>query len=334
MTNADVPMDEAGQRGADAPPRIAAAGRTRESEIDPFVRGLDNTFVAILVLVSIWTASICLLAANSRVNFLAEVEQELKALESRLAAGVAIESPTTVPSSGPSRDRDQQMVLYRIELLDTIRVLRSAEAAGDGLLYMDARLNYLTRGEKRPGSEANGWSGGAVYRSFTRQVFDPELMPTDGLLVILICATSSLGALVAGMRSKQLTSMRDLSLGLASGFIVFLAVKGGKFLFLSPTVAGNVPLNPFGIAFVGVLVGLYVERAYAFLNRLLERFERTVFSEDERAAPSANAPKPQGRIAGASPGGAPRTTVAESERTPAEPAVAEQEVPADVKPRQ
>ena len=65
---------------------------------------------------------------------------------------------------------------------------------------------------------------------------------------------------------------RSLSLGLASGFVVYLAIKGGKHLFLLQTSGEIVAFNPYGSAFAGLLSGLFTERAHEFLSMLMDDF--------------------------------------------------------------
>ncbi len=73
-----------------------------------------------------------------------------------------------------------------------------------------------------------------------------------------------------------------LGLGAAAGFVVFLALKGGKFLFVVEFADGNTPINPFASAFAGILTGLFTERAYQFLSRLIQRAEDEFFGKDRQ----------------------------------------------------
>ncbi len=98
----------------------------------------------------------------------------------------------------------------------------------------------------------------------------PSWLSTDYLLAIAIMSAAALGAIVVGLRSKAPTSIRDVGLGLASGFICFLAIKGGKHLFVLELGAEPISFNPYGAAFAGVLVGLFSERAYRLLSALVD----------------------------------------------------------------
>ena len=97
---------------------------------------------------------------------------------------------------------------------------------------------------------------------------------SDYLLALAIMACSALGALVSGLRTKEPTSVRDLTLGIASGFVCYFAIKGGKTVFLLGSHADLIPINPYGSAFAGLLVGLFSERVYELLNILVQDLEK------------------------------------------------------------
>ena len=86
----------------------------------------------------------------------------------------------------------------------------------------------------------------------------------------------AIGALVSGMRRNQRVTLRNVSLGLSAGFIVYLAVKGGKYVFLLQSLGEEVPFNPYSTAFVGLLAGLFLERAHQFLTSLVDQAIRRV----------------------------------------------------------
>ena len=67
-------------------------------------------------------------------------------------------------------------------------------------------------------------------------------------------------------------TLRALSLGLASGFVVYLAIKGGKHVFLLQTQGELVAFNPYGSAFAGLLAGLFTERAHQVLSTIVDDF--------------------------------------------------------------
>jgi hypothetical protein len=103
---------------------------------------------------------------------------------------------------------------------------------------------------------------------FWDRVFQPSTLSSDFLLALAIMACGVMGALVAGMRSRERTSLRDFSRGMSSGFICYLGIKGGKYLFLLHAAGEAVGFNPYGSAFAGLLVGLFSQKAFETLEIL------------------------------------------------------------------
>ena len=90
------------------------------------------------------------------------------------------------------------------------------------------------------------------------------------LLAIGTISAAGIGAVSAELRRRETADLSKLAVGLASGFIAFLAIKGGRFLLVAPGQYGNIELNPYGMLLVGVLVGLFSDRAYAFTSSLID----------------------------------------------------------------
>ncbi len=96
-------------------------------------------------------------------------------------------------------------------------------------------------------------------------------LSSETLLALIVIFCGGIGALIGGLRSEQgYATLRPLMLGVASGFVAYLAIKGGKFVFVLHLPDGSLPENPYGVAFAGILVGLFTETAYDLLRHLVE----------------------------------------------------------------
>lgn len=93
---------------------------------------------------------------------------------------------------------------------------------------------------------------------------------TEMLLAITVMCCTATGAMIAGFRGGSHVTSRSILIGVASGFVVYLGVKGGRFLFLLETGQNTILINPFGTAFVGVLVGLFSDMAYGAIKDVFE----------------------------------------------------------------
>ena len=90
------------------------------------------------------------------------------------------------------------------------------------------------------------------------------------LFAISILCSATIGSLIAGVREHGRVPIRNIFLGFAAGFIAFLAIKGGKFLFVITAFGATAPLNPYGGAFAGLLAGMFTNRAYELLSIMVD----------------------------------------------------------------
>ncbi|WP_147452155.1 hypothetical protein [Corallococcus sp. CA041A] len=100
----------------------------------------------------------------------------------------------------------------------------------------------------------------------------------DFLLATIIASCTLIGSIIAVMRESQRAYIppKQLALALASGFVAFLALRGGRSVFMLD-LAGEVPnFNPYSMAFSGLLVGLFTKRAYALMALLVDQLEARV----------------------------------------------------------
>jgi len=95
--------------------------------------------------------------------------------------------------------------------------------------------------------------------SSTRKSLEFDTRSKDELYFHLVLLSAAIGSLVSGMRSAGFTTIRDLILGLGTGFAVYLILRSGNFVFL--TGPSNIDiLNPYSAAAIGMIAGLFSER--------------------------------------------------------------------------
>lgn len=93
---------------------------------------------------------------------------------------------------------------------------------------------------------------------------------SEALLAIVVVFAGAVGAMISSLKQGAFLTLRSFVLGLASGFIVLLLLKGGKNVFLFQIPGHVVPFNPYGVAFAGLLAGLFTERAHQLLSWLVD----------------------------------------------------------------
>ena len=108
---------------------------------------------------------------------------------------------------------------------------------------------------------------------------------SDFLLALTVIMCALIGSIVSALRAGT-TEFRPqaVALGLASGFIAFVSLRGGRAVFMLE-MAGETPaFNPYSMAFVGLLVGLFSTKAYALLSILVDDLHHRVSAAFEHEA--------------------------------------------------
>ena len=99
----------------------------------------------------------------------------------------------------------------------------------------------------------------------------PRYMASDLLLSLVVIMSGAVGAVVAALRATRALSLADLGFGVAAGFITLLAIRGGKNVFMVSNEDVSFYLNPYSSAFVGLLAGLFTDKAYELLRKFVEK---------------------------------------------------------------
>ena len=99
----------------------------------------------------------------------------------------------------------------------------------------------------------------------------------DYLIAYIIISCSILGSLIFNFRSQRSISLKNLALGIGTGFITFLAIKGGKSVFLLEFYQTDpVPLNPYSTAFAAILAGLFTDKLFNLLTVFVDQFSNKI----------------------------------------------------------
>jgi hypothetical protein len=105
---------------------------------------------------------------------------------------------------------------------------------------------------------------------------------TDYLLALALIACGLFGAVVSELRANaKIYNSRQALLGLAAGFIALVMIKGGRAIFLIEHRAALSDFNPYSSGLVALLAGLYSEKAYRLLTRLVQLVTAHIVAESK-----------------------------------------------------
>lgn len=232
----------------------------------------------------------------SRESFSTSVESKLSALDEDLAnIAINISMPLNA-STAPTLSEEN--LNSRTEAIESKRYFekikdRASTLINTGVDAQEDSLKAITReyqgalndifaqeisGSNIPASE-QGFFSAALAAIYT--------MRSDHLLALAIVTSSALGAMIFGLRNGLNMSIRTITSGLATGFVVYLALKGGQHLFLITSPEVRIPANPFSSAFAGLLAGLFSDKAYRMLTLIVDNLASKVESSNASPAPQA-----------------------------------------------
>ncbi len=312
------------QNGDDNKPDMPEAGQSSRpvtSVKQVAVRRLsawaDSALAFLLITVSIYFASISIAEYGMRNTAVANLQRDVLELNMRLADMAKVQPAAAAPlpvAAGGGENGGVPMLTVaatktaaenttiQLEKLQFVlgmtravemrgRIVRPDTISDDRCFVRVITLHSLQMhgtGDFDERWSCQDWAEAGIQGTLWQPSFIAEA-GLDMLLIFTLLACGALGSMLAGLWVQHFTSLRDFSLGLGAGFIVFLATKGGKFLFTLPAQGEVVALNPYGMAFSALLVGLYLNRAYEFLGHLVDRFTSSTLNRADGKA-GQNAP--------------------------------------------
>lgn len=246
---------------------------------------------SLLLVVVAFTAVFAIAEIAARESVLSMLSGQISSLKSEFveqnrngSAAAATTATFAMPTSSAAADRvvpiridrateERASMLFEIKSLERLkRSLQTLIALGsDSPIFS---LRAIQRAfNMQVSASRSGTAQDTPDASFALESFMTlHLLSSDQLIAIAIMACGAIGAMIAALRGGEPMTLRALSLGLASGFVVYLAIKGGKHVFLLQSQGELVAFNPYGSAFAGLLAGLFTERAHQVLSTLVDDF--------------------------------------------------------------
>ena len=221
--------------------------------------------IVIFLLISLFAVS-SITEISSRDSFLGYLQDQIRNINSELALN------SSTLSNELSEERS---VILRSKLSEYNHLLALTEslinvgANGEHQDLVSIRLtSEEVHGVKNTGIE----SGNPLRSSF---FFSKELLVylnSDYLLAIAIMTCGAIGSMVGSIRREKNLSLRSILFGLSTGFIIYLAIKGGKQVFLTQEKGQIIQFNPYSSGLAGLISGLFTERSFSFLQVSVDSF--------------------------------------------------------------
>jgi hypothetical protein len=236
-------------------------------------------FIQLVILVLFaWAAIISIVEVNARNSFSSALVQRRDRIVSKMSFTSQDSTPAT--QTGDVKRTPPAEALAAIELTEEKLLHLSLYGTSNDALLLESLLStdVASMDTDSTSSGLRNFIGGRIA------YFSSNL-----ITAILIVCCGAIGAVVAGFRDERPATFRHLCLGVSSGFIVFLSIRGGQEVFLFQVSKEFMPVNPFSSGLVGLLSGLFSERFYALIRKMTD----SVSDRLEKAIDGEDAPRPK-----------------------------------------
>jgi len=186
-----------------------------------------------------------------------------------LREDLADRTPGTTPDGDADKERLDEFQKHhgRLQTLTVSGTAQESETLGD---IREDVFGLLVNGSAAAPPAAQPATSNTRVNVFWRCCM-PRYMPSDLLLSLVVTISGTVGAIVTVIRANERVTPTNLAFGVAAGFITLLAIRGGKSVFLIQSEEVSFYLNPYSSAFLGLIAGLFTERAFQLLRRFVER---------------------------------------------------------------
>lgn len=176
--------------------------------------------------------------------------------------------------SGNLSEQDQTDVANQLKEISSLEVLSSqiqalkAYGGSVGLSLETIKSEFITSIQTSPDIDSSKLS---TFASFERLANSFSYMSSDVLLAFSLLSCGALGAVIASIRSNNNVDLSKFTIGFSTGFVTFLGIKGGQFVFLLQVPGAAAVLNPYTASFIGLLSGMFSERFHLMLADFLDK---------------------------------------------------------------
>lgn len=232
-----------------------------------------------------------ILASRDRAQArLAQLELQRDILNSRLLKSRTSSSAGDAAQNTPSTDSfggsNNELTRIEIQIEEQVKILTSDSF-------------HLSSEVTRVEDSSTSQNISNIFSNYIDKMYKqieafPYRYPSDMLIAISVILSGAIGSALSTMRSGRHDSYYTILTGVFSGYITFLIVKGGRFFFLVSSPDDPIYLNPYALAFSGLIAGMFSDRAYTLLADLVssaaDRVYKRNLESDTRIAGTAVVP--------------------------------------------
>lgn len=199
---------------------------------------------------------------SARDNYLGYLQGEINSINQELAQNSGSISDKLTEDAAFSLKKQNR---FYDQLHGKVEALISVGADRQNQTLVEIRREFDDANSFGPPDESVKYT--SILYVFQRYITQ---LSSDYLLAITIMTCGAIGAGIGTIRNTSRFTWRSILFGLSSGFIVFLAIKGGKHIFLLQAQGQLIQFNPYSSGFFGLLAGMFTEKTFELLGAVTD----------------------------------------------------------------
>ncbi len=239
---------------------------------------LFKLFEFVLICIIIFVAIFSIYNISARETLSKSIELKINSLNSEFVTS------NKMVLSSQLTEQDQKDVAEQLKEISNLEILSSqiqalkAYGGSDELTLNTIKSEFIVGNRAEVDANVSQVISLSPVASLVRLF---SYMSSDVLLAFSLLSCGALGAVIASIRSNNNVDLSKFTIGFATGFVTFLGIKGGQFVFLLQVPGAASVLNPYTASFIGLLSGMFSERFHLMLADFLDKATNKLKGSDE-----------------------------------------------------
>ncbi|EIO4083648.1 hypothetical protein LQK65_004121 [Vibrio parahaemolyticus] len=239
---------------------------------------LFKLFEFVLICIIIFVAIFSIYNISARETLSKSIELKINSLNSEFVTS------NKMVLSSQLTEQDQKDVAEQLKEISNLEILSSqiqalkAYGGSDELTLNTIKSEFIVGNRAEADANVSQVISLSPVASLVRLF---SYMSSDVLLAFSLLSCGALGAVIASIRSNNNVDLSKFTIGFATGFVTFLGIKGGQFVFLLQVPGAASVLNPYTASFIGLLSGMFSERFHLMLADFLDKATNKLKGSDE-----------------------------------------------------
>ncbi|EGQ9147500.1 hypothetical protein AAHL06_004525 [Vibrio parahaemolyticus] len=235
-------------------------------------KGFEFILICMIIIIAIFS----IYNISARETLSKSIETKINSLNSEFVTS------NRMVLLGQINEKDQADVAKQLNEISNLEVLSSqvhalkAYGGNEQLSLSLIKSEFIASKQRELEYPSDSDTVVDLKSSSTRTFWESSIdlftyMSSDVLLAFSLLSCGALGAVIASLRNNSNVDLSKFTIGFATGFVTFLGIKGGQFVFLLQVPGAASVLNPYTASFIALLSGMFSERFHLILAGFIDK---------------------------------------------------------------